>query len=200
MRECKEVHVPFEFKSLDIIGLVLILPRVFADERGFFLETYKRSDLRRVLIDDHFVQGNLSHSVKGVLRGLHFQKQPRAQGKLVQVLQGEIYDVVLDIRRDSPSFGRWEGVTLSEADKALLYVPPWCAHGFCALSNSALVSYQVTDEFSPEHERGILWSDPALAITWPVTGAIISDKDGSWPLFADADLDQHWNAPLPKRF
>jgi len=187
--------VPFEFEKLDIPGLVLIRPQAFADERGFFMETYRLSDFAAAGIADRFVQANVSYSKRGVLRGLHYQKQPKAQAKLVHVVAGEIYDVVVDLREDSPSFGRWYATVLSAENGRMLYVPPWCAHGFCVLSEEARVAYSVTEEYSPELERGILWSDPALAISWPVEAPIVSPKDQALPLFAAADLDAAWPDP-----
>lgn len=194
--------MPFEFEKLDIPGLVLIRPQAFADERGFFMETYRLSDFAAAGIADRFVQANVSYSKRGVLRGLHYQKQPKAQAKLVHVVAGEIYDVVVDLREDSPSFGRWYATVLSAENRRVLYVPPWCAHGFCVLSEEARVAYSVTEEYSPELERGILWSDPALAISWPVEAPIVSPKDQALPLFAAADLDAAWpdaaDASLPR--
>lgn len=187
--------MPFEFEKLDIPGLVLIRPQAFADERGFFMETYRLSDFAAAGIADRFVQANVSYSKRGVLRGLHYQKQPKAQAKLVHVVAGEIYDVVVDLREDSPSFGRWYATVLSAENGRMLYVPPWCAHGFCVLSEEARVAYSVTEEYSPELERGILWSDPALAISWPVEAPIVSPKDQALPLFAAADLDAAWPDP-----
>ena len=187
--------MPFEFEKLDIPGLVLIRPQAFADERGFFMETYRLSDFAAAGIADRFVQSNVSYSKRGVLRGLHYQKQPKAQAKLVHVVAGEIYDVVVDLREDSPSFGRWYATVLSAENGRMLYVPPWCAHGFCVLSEEARVAYSVTEEYSPELERGILWSDPALAISWPVEAPIVSPKDQGLPLFAAADLDAAWPDP-----
>ena len=187
--------MPFEFEKLDIPGLVLIRPQAFADERGVFMETYRHSDFAAAGIADRFVQSNVSYSKRGVLRGLHYQKQPKAQAKLVHVVAGEIYDVVVDLREDSPSFGRWYATVLSAENGRMLYVPPWCAHGFCVLSEEARVAYSVTEEYSPELERGILWSDPALAISWPVEAPIVSPKDQALPLFAAADLDAAWPDP-----
>jgi dTDP-4-dehydrorhamnose 3,5-epimerase len=173
--------MPFTFDPLDIGGAQLITPAAFADERGFFMETYKRSDFARAGIGEHFVQQNLSYSRRGVLRGLHFQEEPAAQAKLVSVLSGEIFDVLVDLRRDGVHFGRWAALTLSAEKRQLLYVPPWCAHGFCVLSEDAYVLYAVTREYAPELERGITWDDPALAIPWPVRVPILSERDRTWP-------------------
>ena len=184
--------MPFTFEQLDIPGLVLIHPRVFEDERGYFMETYQHSEFSNAGISGRFVQSNQSWSKKGVLRGLHYQKQPKAQAKLVRVVEGEVYDVVVDLRKDSPSYGKWKATVLSAANRRLLYIPPWCAHGFCVLSDTAQVIYDVTADYSPEHERGILWNDPALAITWPAQAYIVSPKDQTWPAFAAADIDDDW--------
>lgn len=173
--------MPFSFEQLPLDGLVLIKPRVFEDERGYFMETYKESEFASAGIRDKFVQGNLSFSRKGVLRGIHYQEAPRAQAKLVRVLEGEIFDVVVDIRPQSPSFGRWQSVLLSAENKHSLYVPSWFAHGFCVLSDTALVLYDVNAEYSPEHERGIPWDDPTLDIAWPVKLPIVSERDRTWP-------------------
>ena len=156
---------------------VLILePRVFGDARGFFLETWQRERYRQAGIDVDFVQDNLSFSGRGVLRGLHFQN-PNAQGKLVQVLQGEVFDVAVDIRRGSPTFGQWTSVTLSSDNKRQFYVPSDFAHGFCVISETALFSYKCTDLYNPEAECAIRWDDPAIGIDWPVTNPSLSEKD-----------------------
>ncbi len=159
-----------------INGLFVIEPKVFGDERGFFLETYNEECYRDAGITENFVQDNLSFSRKNILRGLHFQK-PMEQGKLVQVLQGEVYDVAVDIRCGSPSFGCWEAVCLSEANKKQFYVPPGFAHGFVVLSDTALFSYKCTDFYNPKGEMSIAWDDPDLAIPWPVNMPQLSGKD-----------------------
>lgn len=179
--------MPFSFISLEIPGLILVEPKVFADDRGFFTETYKASDFAAHGIPGPFVQENYSHSVQGVLRGLHFQKAPAAQGKLVSVICGEIFDVAVDIRQGSPTYGRWAGVTLSAANHRLLYIPAGFAHGFCVLSAEADVVYRVTVEYAPQHDRGIRWDDPALGIAWPVNAPLLSLKDARLPLLAEAD-------------
>ncbi|MDA8085277.1 MAG: dTDP-4-dehydrorhamnose 3,5-epimerase [Nitrospiraceae bacterium] len=171
--------MPFIFKKLDIPEVVLIEPRVFGDERGFFLETYKRSDFIRQGISYDFIQGNHSRSKKGVLRGLHFQIEPRAQGKLVKVSHGAIFDVSVDIRKGSPWFGRWVSAILSGGNRHMLWMPPGFAHGFVALEDDTDVLYTATDEYSPEHESGIVWNDPEIGIKWPaeIENPIVSDKD-----------------------
>ena len=167
----------FQFKRLEIHDVILVQPKAFADERGFFMECYKRSEFGTNGIPDTFVQDNHSHSVSGVLRGLHYQRHPKAQAKLVMVLQGEIYDVAADIRRGSPTYGRSVGVRLSSRDHRMLYVPVGFAHGFCVLSDEADVVYKVTEEYSPELEGGIRWNDPELGIAWPVQTPILSSAD-----------------------
>jgi dTDP-4-dehydrorhamnose 3,5-epimerase len=173
--------VPFNFKRLAIADVILIEPRVFGDERGFFMETYKYSDFASFGITEHFVQDNHSRSTKDVLRGLHYQKPPKAQGKLVRVVVGEIFDVGVDIRQGSPTYGKWVGERLSADNKEMLYIPPGFAHGFCVLSDIAEVTYKVTEEFSPEHDAGIIWNDPDIGIDWPVENPIISPKDAALP-------------------
>jgi dTDP-4-dehydrorhamnose 3,5-epimerase len=150
------------------------------------VETYKRSEFAAAGVDVTFVQENHSSSTRGVLRGLHFQRAPQAQSKLVRVVSGRIFDVAVDLRPDSPSRGRWVGSELSADDRMMMYVPEWCAHGFCVLSDRAEVIYHTSTEYSPEHESGVLWNDPALAITWPVADPIVSDRDRRWPLLAGA--------------
>lgn len=180
--------MPFDFSGLEIEGLVLVRPRVFEDGRGFFFEHYKESDFHRAGIGARFVQTNFSHSSRGVLRGLHYQKPPHAQGKLITVVRGEVFDVAVDIRRGSPTYGRWAGVRLSEADKALFYVPPGFAHGFCVLSEKVDFLYMNTAEYAPQADRGVRWNDPAIGIDWPLDcEPILSEKDAQQPLLADAD-------------
>jgi dTDP-4-dehydrorhamnose 3,5-epimerase len=180
--------MPFKsFTRLHLPEVVLVEPRVFGDDRGFFLESYKASDFTAAGIPESFVQSNHSHSSRGVLRGLHYQKEPRAQGKLVMAVRGAIFDVAVDIRRGSPTYGQWVGEELSESNHRLLYIPPGFAHGFCVLSEYADVLYQVTAEYSAEHDRGIRWDDPALDIAWPIDSPRLSPKDAAQPLLAEAD-------------
>jgi dTDP-4-dehydrorhamnose 3,5-epimerase len=160
--------MPFCFTRLQLPEVVLVEATAWSDDRGFFVEMYKRSEFAAHGIPQAFVQDNYSHSSRGVLRGLHYQKDPRAQGKLVSVVNGQIFDVAVDIRRGSPTYGRWVGVTLSAAPFRLLYVPAGFAHGFCVLSQEADVLYKVTDEYAPELDRGILWNDPAIGVDWPL--------------------------------
>ena len=179
--------MPFTFKRLSIPDVILIEPGIFADARGFFVETYKCSDFLNIGVREQFVQDNHSRSAHRVLRGLHYQKEPHAQGKLVQCMQGSIFDVAVDIRKGSPTFGRWDGVELSEEDHRMLYVPPGFAHGFVVLSESADVVYKCTGEYSQADDRGIIWNDPDINIQWPVSNPVLSEKDMKLPLLRDAD-------------
>ena len=176
--------MPFTFEPTELPDVILISPRIFGDERGFFVEIYKRSEFQAAGIDAPLVQENHSRSTAGTLRGLHYQREPRAQGKLVRVLQGTIYDVAVDIRPESRTFGRWVGVTLTAESKQSLYVPPGFAHGFCVTSDAAEVVYLTTDEYSPDHEHGLRWNDPALNIAWPIAEPTLSARDRAWPPFA----------------
>jgi dTDP-4-dehydrorhamnose 3,5-epimerase len=173
--------MPFKFTPTALPGVVLIEPTVFADSRGFFMETYKKSEFVAAGLDVVFVQENHSRSLRGTLRGLHLQRPPRAQGKLVRVLQGEILDVTADIRSESATFGQWESVTLSAQNRRSLYIPPGYAHGFCVLSAEAEVVYSTTDEYAPEFEWGVRWDDPVLGIPWPISSPILSARDSKWP-------------------
>lgn len=169
-------------------GCVIIEPSVFGDERGFFLETFQAIRYEQEAgIDLPFVQDNHSRSAKGVLRGLHFQKT-KPQGKLVRVVRGEVYDVAVDIRKGSATFGEWEGVTLSEDNKKQFWVPPGFAHGFVVLSDTADFEYKCTDYYDPSDEGCILWNDPDLDIPWPITNPVLSTKDESAKRLADLSL------------
>jgi dTDP-4-dehydrorhamnose 3,5-epimerase len=178
--------MPFEFKRLAIPEVLLIEPRVRTDSRGFFVETYKRSEFTAAGISDIFVQENHSRSLYSVLRGLHYQRPPHAQSKLVRVISGTIFDVAVDLRPNSATTGKWVGIDLSAEDKKMMYIPDWCAHGFCVLSEYAEVVYHTSKEYSPDHESGIMWNDPSLGIRWPVTNPVVSDRDTRWPMFAGA--------------
>lgn len=178
--------MPFQFEQLEISGVVLVAPKVSTDERGFFMETYKRSEFTAAGIPGGFVQENHSGSARNILRGLHFQRPPREQAKLVRVVTGEIFDVAVDLRKDSSTFGKWVGVKLSAENGHMLYIPPWCAHGFAVVSQQADVIYKVTEEYSPECEGGILWSDPKLRIKWPVSEPVLSGRDRQWPPYEQA--------------
>ena len=160
----------------DIEGLMLIEPKVFGDARGFFYESWNERRYREAGIAAAFVQDNLSFSRRGALRGLHFQN-PTPQAKLVTVLQGEVFDVAVDIRRGSPTFGRWHGVNLSADNKRQFFVPVGFAHGFAVLSETALFAYKCTDFYSPRLEGTVAWDDPDIGIRWPVTNPVLSDKD-----------------------
>jgi dTDP-4-dehydrorhamnose 3,5-epimerase len=173
--------MPFTFTAGGLPGVVIIEPKVFGDYRGFFMETYKKSDFVAAGLDVDFVQENHSRSVKGTLRGLHLQRLPKAQGKLVRAIEGEVFDVAADIRRDSPTFGRWMSVILSAENRRSLFIPAGYAHGFCVTSPEAQVVYKTTAEYDPELELGVRWDDPRLAISWPVTRPTLSDRDRRWP-------------------
>jgi dTDP-4-dehydrorhamnose 3,5-epimerase len=175
--------MPFTFEHTEIPGLLVIEPRVIADDRGFFIEAYKRSEFAAAGIGDVFVQVNHSRSQRGVLRGLHYQHPPHAQSKLIRVLSGEIFDVAVDIRPDSPTAGRWVGVRLSSSNRRMVYVPHWCAHGFCVLSEHAEVAYMTTTEYAPASESGFMWNDPQIGIAWPVAAPTLSERDTKWPPF-----------------
>ena len=174
--------MPFEFKKLDIPEVVLIIPRAIKDERGFFVETFRRSQWEAAGIPTEFAQENHSRSRSGTLRGLHYQRAPHAQGKLVRAIRGEIFDVAVDVRPNSPTRGKWVCATLSESNLHMLFVPGWCAHGFCILSDFAEVVYKTSAEYAPEYEGGVRWNDPAINVSWPVDDPILSERDARWPL------------------
>jgi dTDP-4-dehydrorhamnose 3,5-epimerase len=165
-------------------GVLLIELQIFADARGSFMETWRWDRYEEHGVPARFVQDNISFSLHGVLRGLHFQN-PHGQGKLIYVLQGEIFDVAVDIRLGSPTFGQWLGVRLSEYNHHQLYIPDGFAHGFCVLSPTALVSYKCTDVYHPQSEGGILWNDPDLGIEWPIARPLLSPKDAAFPLLRE---------------
>jgi dTDP-4-dehydrorhamnose 3,5-epimerase len=169
---------------------MLLRPVVHGDHRGFFFEAYNRRTFAEVTgYDGDFVQDNHSRSARGVLRGLHYQTPPHAQGKLVRVISGAVFDVAVDIRRSSPTFGRWAGVELSEENKAQLWIPAGFAHGFCVISDSADVVYKTTDFYAPECDRSIRYDDPAIGVEWPTdVQPLVSGKDETAPLLADADV------------
>ncbi|RSK28668.1 dTDP-4-dehydrorhamnose 3,5-epimerase [Bacillus sp. HMF5848] len=169
-------------------GVVIIEPKVFGDHRGFFMETYNQQVFEENNIKYNFIQDNHSLSVPaGTIRGLHYQLEPKAQTKLVRCIRGAIYDVAVDIRKGSPTFGQWVGVILSEANKRQLLVPKGFAHGFCTLVDNTEVTYKVDELYSPEHDRGILWNDPLLNIDWPTSHAILSEKDTKHPVLQEAE-------------
>lgn len=173
--KCTEKSIP---------GVLLIEPMVFEDDRGFFLETYHEKKYPEAGIDKPFVQDNHSHSCRGTLRGLHYQlKHP--QGKLVYVIRGEVFDVAVDIRRGSSTFGQWTGTILSEKNKHQLFIPEGFAHGLCVISETADVVYKCTDLYTTGDEYGILWSDPVIGIDWPVENPVLSEKDAESPRLMD---------------
>ena len=179
--------IPFEFSHAEIPDIVLIQARPVEDSRGFFMETYKRSDFAAHGIAEIFVQSNHSRSAGGILRGLHYQKHPKAQGKLVRTVFGSVFDVAVDMRRGSPTYGKWVGIALSADHRTMLYVPPGFAHGFCVISEVAEVLYMTTEEYAPGCEAGVLWNDPELAIDWPIAHPKLSERDRNWPRLRDAD-------------
>lgn len=171
-------------------GVFLLDPSVFQDTRGYFTESYNQRRLQSVGIDVTFVQDNESLStLPGTIRGLHYQLNPMAQSKLVRVLSGAIYDVVVDLRRDSVTYGQWLSFVLTADSHRQLFIPKGFAHGFCTLVPDTTIAYKVDAFYSPQHDRGILWRDPYLAIDWPVTSPLLSDKDQGYPLFHDAEHD-----------
>ena len=173
-------------KASTVSEVIIIQPDIFKDDRGHFLECYRAQRYLDHGIPDRFVQDNLSYSRRGVLRGLHYQlRQP--QGKLIYVAYGEVYDVAVDIRADSPTFGKWVGVTLSSKTPRQIYIPEGFAHGFCVTSSFAVVVYKCTDYYSPMEERGIRWNDPSLNIRWPLEKPILSDKDRAYPTLEMVD-------------
>jgi dTDP-4-dehydrorhamnose 3,5-epimerase len=184
-----EVRGRMKITPTALAGLVIIEPEVHADHRGFFMESYHAAKLAVQGVTIDFVQDNHSLSEEvGVLRGLHYQLNPQAQTKLVRVVAGSIYDVAVDIRPSSPTFGQWVGVTLSADNKQQLLVPQGFAHGFCTLESKTQVLYKVDAYYSPQHDRGIRWNDPAIGIAWPTTSPILSAKDEKHPVLRDAEI------------
>lgn len=170
--------MPFNFKETPIKDLLIIEPRVFQDGRGFFMETFKKSDFLEVGIKEDFKQDNHSFSSRGVLRGLHFQTGSSAQGKLVRVVKGAVWDVAVDLRPESKTFGQWFGIELTEENNTMFYVPPGFAHGFVTLKDNTHFLYKCTEEYDPQADSGIIWNDDTLNIEWPLSeGLSFSDKD-----------------------
>ena len=169
--------MPFSFEKQEIAGLVVVTPRAFPDGRGLFLESYKKSEFVANGITNEFVQDNHSVSSKGVLRGLHFQKPPKAQAKLVRVVKGAVWDVAVDVRADSPTYLKWLSIELTEENKKMFYIPVGFAHGFVSLVDDTVLVYKCTEEYDPSTDSGIRWDDPALKIPWPVTSPLVSEKD-----------------------
>jgi len=178
-----------QFTNTKLSGVILIKPKIFEDERGFFLESYRKDSFSEAGIQVDFVQDNHSASTKGVLRGLHYQiRQP--QGKLIRVIVGEVFDVTVDLRRSSPTFGDWAGINLSAAARNLLWVPPGFAHGFYVMTEKAEILYKATDYYAPQWERSLSWNDPALGINWPILNdelPILSAKDAQGSLLSNAE-------------
>ena len=174
-------------------GVKLIEPKAYGDHRGFFLESYNEQAFHEAGITERFVQDNHSLSREaGVIRGMHYQLAPKAQTKLIRVATGAIYDVVVDMRKESPTYGKWEGYILSEHNKHQLLVPKGFAHGFCTITENVNVLYKVDELYSPEHDRGIAWDDPELAIEWPVSEPILSEKDARHPGLSEAENNFVW--------
>ncbi len=177
--------MPFIFTKTEIENLIIVEPAVFIDDRGRFLESFKKPDFVENGIDADFVQDNHSVSKAGVIRGLHFQKAPAAQGKLVRVVRGKAYDVAVDLRPDSATYKKWFGIELSEHNHKMLYVPAGFAHGFAALEDDTVFLYKCTGYYSKEHDAGIRWDDPEIGVNWPVGDPLISEKDKELPLLSE---------------
>ncbi|SFG96201.1 dTDP-4-dehydrorhamnose 3,5-epimerase [Sporolactobacillus nakayamae] len=176
-------------------GVKIIEPKAFGDNRGYFMESYNAEELAENGIHTKFIQDNQSLSSEpGVIRGLHYQLNPKCQTKLLRALNGAIYDVVVDIRKGSPTFGKWGGFILSEYNKRQLLIPKGFAHGFCTLTPNFNVLYKVDEYYAPEFDRGIMWNDPALGIDWPVSNPILSEKDKNHPLLKDAEINFEFGA------
>lgn len=184
--------MPCTFEKTDIEGLIIVTPRVFPDDRGFFMETYKESEFKKNGIDLPFIQDNHSMSSKGVLRGLHFQKGLHAQGKLIRVISGKVWDVAIDCRPGSKTFLSWFGIELSAENKTMFYIPSGFAHGFVTLEDNTQFLYKCTAEFCKDSEGGIRWDDPVIGITWPIGDVLVSEKDAILPLSKDVDFKELW--------
>jgi dTDP-4-dehydrorhamnose 3,5-epimerase len=185
--------MPFRFVPLEIPAVILVETSRFPDDRGVLLEGYKQSEFAAHGIGERFVQDLYTRSKARVLRGLHYQKNPKAQGKTVTVLHGRIFDVAVDIRRRSPTYGKWVGVELSDEDQKTLYIPAGFAHGFCVLSADATVAYKLTQEYAEGLDRGIIWNDRDVAIDWPISSPILSAKDAALPPLREADNNFHFD-------
>jgi dTDP-4-dehydrorhamnose 3,5-epimerase len=186
--EITKVTMPFSFNFLSIPEVILIEPKVFPDDRGYFLETFKSSDFLLNNISNKFVQDNLSFSKKNVIRGMHFQKKPKEQGKLVSVVKGRVLDVAVDIRKESPTFMKWIAVELNDRQNAMLYIPEGFAHGFLSLSEEVYLLYKCTNEYDPITDSGIRWNDPDIGIAWPVNNPVVSEKDQRLPYLKQLDI------------
>lgn len=177
--------MPFEFTNLAIPDVVLVTPKVFPDNRGYFMESFKASDFGRANLPVNFTQDNFSFSRKGVIRGLHYQNNPKAQGKLVSVLRGSVWDVAIDIRRNSPTFMKWVAKELDDNNHYMLYIPPGFAHGFVTLSEDVNLLYKCTNEYDAHADAGIRWNDPDIAVTWPINKPVVSEKDSALPFLKE---------------
>ena len=175
-----------KIETTPLSGVLLITPTVFGDDRGFFMETYNAAKTADQGVPEVFVQDNHSRSSKGVLRGMHYQ-YPQWQGKLVRTIAGEIFDVAVDIRQDSPTYGQWFGAFLNDENKQQLYIPPGFAHGFCVTSDIADVAYKCTSDYQPQQDVGIRWNDPDIGIDWPIDNPLLSEKDAKAPLLKDTE-------------
>jgi dTDP-4-dehydrorhamnose 3,5-epimerase len=183
--------MPFEFEGLEIEGVILVKPKIFGDSRGFFMESYKKSEFVKNGINLEFIQDNHSKSTKGVLRGLHYQAKPKAQAKLVRCSKGKIYDVVVDLRKESKTFGKWLKVELSEENNHMLFIPEGFAHGFVVLSEEAELLYKTNAEFSQEHDRGVLYCDKDINVDWGIDfEPILSEKDKKQPMFNEINKEE----------
>jgi dTDP-4-dehydrorhamnose 3,5-epimerase len=185
--------VNFNFIKTKLEGVYIIEPKVFGDNRGYFMEIYNKKQFEEAGLNMTFVQDNESKSTKGVLRGLHFQKK-HTQGKLVRATKGKVFDVAVDLRYGSPTYGQWEGVILSEENKRQFYIPEGFAHGFLVLSDEAIFNYKCTDFYAPEYDGGVMWNDPDINIKWPldeIENLILSDKDKKHPNLKDLDLKNY---------
>jgi len=179
-----------QFEKTYLPGVIVVIPDVIEDERGFFMETWQARRYADAGIDAKFVQDNFSHSVRGTLRGMHYQIQ-QSQGKLLRVVKGEVFDVAVDMRKSSPTFSKWIGVKLTAENRKLLWIPPQFAHGFLVLSDIAEFEYKCTDYYAPEHERSVRWDDPDIGIDWPLPDderPLLSEKDASAPALKDAEV------------
>lgn len=176
----------FDFVQTDIEGVFIVKPEVYEDERGFLLETYEKGSFQKVGIDTEFILEFYSKSEQDVLRGLHQQKEPYQQAKLVRCFQGKIFDVAIDVRLESNTFGEYVSTILSSENKHALYIPRGFLHGFVTLSDDAVVHYKVDNEYAPDNECGVIWNDPAIGIDWPVEDPIISEKDQGWPTLQES--------------
>lgn len=179
----------FQFTDTKIKGLKFVSPKLFSDQRGFFSETYKKSEFVANGIVETFVQENRSVSKKNVLRGLHYQINPKAQGKLVSVQRGKIFDVAVDIRKNSPFFGKYVSIILESETGLMFWIPPGFAHGFLSLEDNSTVTYKTTEEYSPEQERGIIWNDTDIGIDWPSENVIIAERDSKFPSLKKAQMN-----------